>query len=141
MKNLIQLIAVTALGIFLTGCIVISKNEQPVVVQPASPEAVVCAEIDAAGKLDFDSSRGAALDLIAARKNLAPSVQVHLVNTIFRRLSFENSKMSVLQTLVKNPSFSNAAKQSILAQLPKLNFDSNKSALLRWINDRGELKA
>jgi hypothetical protein len=49
--------------------------------------------------------------------------------------------MQVLEVLIKNPSFSNPAKQTLLSNLNKLSFDQSKAALLRMLNDRGELKA
>jgi len=141
MKDLVRLLSVVVIGILLSGCIVISRNDPPPVVMPPSPEAAACAEIDAAGGLAFDSSRSAALNAIASRPNLSHTAQVHLVSTVFRRLSFEDSQMSVLRTLIANESFSNAAKQTLLANISKLHFDSTKSALLQLLNNRGELKA
>ena len=144
MKTLALCVAVLGLG--LTGCIVISRDESPVceplaVFQPGSPEAVACAEIDAAGKLTFDSSQTSDLSAIAARPNLSPEVQVHLASTVLRQLRFESSKMTVFQMLIQNPSFSNAAKQYLLANLSRMRFDSDKTALLQLINGRGNLKA
>ena len=53
---------------------------------------------------------------------------------------FDNQKMDVLRTLIRNPAFSNAAKQNILVNLNKLSFDNQRAEILRLINDRGELK-
>jgi hypothetical protein len=141
MKDLIRLLATAVVGILLAGCIVVATDDSPPVVEPPSPEAATRAEIDAAGNLGFDNSRVAALNTIAGRANLSQSAQVHLVKTVFRRLTFDNNQMTVLRTLIANESFSNAAKQTLLAQMSKLHFESSKSALLQLISDRGELKA
>lgn len=137
MKNLALLFAILAVG--LTGCVVISKTES-VMVQPGSAEAALCAEIDAAGKLNFDSSQTSALNAIAKRNSLSPTAQMHLVNTVLRRLRYDHSRMTVLQTLIANPSFCNAAKQHLLVNLSRLSFDSSKRSLLRSLDGRGDLK-
>jgi hypothetical protein len=141
MKTLIQALVLVSLGFVLTGCVIVSEEDTPVVTRPPSPEAATLAEIDAAGKLSFDNSRGDALKSIARRPTLSPNAQVYLVETVFRRLSFENSRMSVFKTLIENEAFSNAAKQRLLGNISKLSFDSDRAALLRMISERGELKA
>jgi len=148
MKKILTSIVLGAMTVALSGCIVVGvtrKNqtlpeEQPVVVVQATPDSVAYAEIDAAAKLDFDNSRLSALNNIAARSPLSTAAQVHLINRAFQRLDFDNSKMTVLQTLIRNPSFSNTAKQTILVNLNRLSFDNQRSALLAAINERGELK-
>ena len=138
MRKLARMILTAALGLLSGGCVVISsRTVEPVVIHPNSPEAALSAEIDAAGKLGFDHSRTAALNSIAARPGLSDSGQVHLVNTVFRRLEFENNQMAVLQTLIKNESFSSAGKQGVLANLPRLRFDNNKASLLQMIGKTG----
>jgi hypothetical protein len=63
-----------------------------------------------------------------------------LLGLLIERLSFESSKVEVLQTLIANPAFSPAAKEAILMQVGKLSFDSNKTALLVAIQKRAEGK-
>jgi len=141
MKKLLACFAVAILGV-LTGCVIVSEPEEPpVVLRPGSAEASTFAEIDAAGRLSFDSSRTSALKSIASRTNLSEMAQVHLVDTVFRRIGFESSRMSVLQTLIENEAFAHAAKQRLLANLSKLDFDSDRAAVLRMLDKRGELKA
>jgi hypothetical protein len=111
-----------------------------VLVPPANADSATCAEIEAASKLDFDSSRASALNAIACRTNLTSEAQVHLESAVFYRLNFESHKMDILRTLIHNPAFSNAAKQNLLVNLNRLSFDSNRAEILRIINERGELK-
>ncbi len=106
----------------------------PIVTNPA--DAATLAEIDAAGRLDFDSSRVQALTQIAERSGLAPAPQVHLVNTAYRCLGFDSSKAAVLQKLIANPAFCDAARQAIVSQLNRLSFDSSRQAILNDVNKR-----
>ena len=115
-------------------------EEPPIVIQPGSAEAATFAEIDAAGNLSFDDSRTTALKAIASRANLSERAQVHLIDSVFRRLSFEHSRITVLQALIENEAFTYAAKQKLLGNLSKLAFDSNRSAVLHMLDKRGELK-
>src|SRR5262245_25442071 len=143
MKTRLTTLGVIGLtGVCLTGCIVFSverKNPPPppapevVMVPSTTADSVVLAEIDAAAKLDFDSSRLTALNKIAARTNLSASAQVCLVNHVFKRLDFDSSKMTVLNTLVVNPGFCNAAKQTVLTDLSKLSYDNDRASLLASI--------
>ncbi len=107
----------------------------------SASDAIACAEIDAAGKLNFDSSQVTALKRIAQRTELSSISQAHLVSVTFHQLRFSSSQMMVLQSLINNPSFANAAKQGILANLSRMSFDSDRLTLLRMINDRGELSS
>ncbi len=149
MKTGLAILGVGLAAVFLTGCIVFSverKNPPPppapevVVVPSASADSVVLAEIEAAAKLDFDSSRLTALNNIASRTNLSAAAQVCLVSHVFKRLDFDSSKITVLNTLVGNPGFCNAAKQTVLTDLSKLSYDNDRASLLASINQRGELK-
>ena len=141
MKKLLSCFTVAILGI-LTGCVIVPEPEEPpAALHPGSAEASTFAEIDAAGKLGFDSSRTAALKTIASRSNLSEMAQVHLVDTVFRRVGFESSRMIVLQTLIENEAFTNSAKQRLLANLSRLAFESDRVAVLRMLDKRGELKA
>jgi hypothetical protein len=131
------LLGITAV---LTGCVGIeignrsSSPTPPVIV--TSADAATVAEIDAAGRLDFDSSRTATLTQIASRPGLSPTAQVHLVNTAYRRVQFSDSKVAVLRAVIANPDFSDAARHAIVSQLQNLRFDSNKQAVLNELNQR-----
>jgi len=94
------------------------------------------AEIDAVGKLPFDSDREQGYKRIAERQGLSPEVQVHLVEAALGRLSFDNAKEGVLLTLIENPDFSSAAERTILEKLDKLAFANSKKKILKAISDR-----
>jgi hypothetical protein len=99
-------------------------------------QAATVGEIDAAAHLNMDSARTHALAQIAERPGLAPPVQVHLINTAYRCLSFENSKVLVLQKMIARPDFCDATRHAIVSQLGRLSFESNKQDLLNRINQR-----
>src|SRR5262245_1336390 len=100
-----------------------SKSSPPTVVMASNTEdAAVLAEIDAAGKLDFEDSRVNALKQVAGRSGLTPANQVHLVNVTLRKLSFDQGRVDVLLTLIQNPAFSPAAKEAIFRQMERLDF-------------------
>jgi hypothetical protein len=129
----------------LTGCVDISVGSRrpspPIIVSSPSPElnpadAATVAEIDAAARLTVDSSRLRALQQIAERPGLSPSVQVHLVNVAYRSLSFESSKLPLLRTIIANPAFCDSARQALVTQLNFLSFDSSKESILREVNQR-----
>src|SRR5690349_15160128 len=116
----------------LTGCINLSFGSRrppptsPVVVPsvPLAPaDAATIAEIDAAGRLNFDSARKESLSQLAQRPALSPAGQVHLVDVAYRTMSFDGAKLEVLRALIANPSFSDAARQAIVMQLDHLSFD------------------
>ncbi len=115
-------------------------TKEVVVVPGGTEESATLAEIDAAGQLSFDPSRAEALKKVASRANISPAVQVHLVDVVFKRVTFEPSKVEVLQALIANPAFSVATKECILKQLHQLNFEPNKAALLDSIQRRAEAK-
>jgi hypothetical protein len=145
MKRMLVWSLVAVTGILLSGCIYVGVERkvgspEVVVVPQGTADSATFAEIDAAGKLDFENSRASALITIAGRTNLSCSAQVHLQDTAFRRMSFENQKMDVLRTLIRNSSFCNPAKQNLLVNLNKLSFDNNRAEILRLINERGTLK-
>lgn len=107
----------------------------PVIVgDPA--QAANLAEIDAAAQLNMDNARTEGLLRLADRPMLAPPVQVHLVNTIYQRLSFDNNKVQVLKRVIARPDFCDPTRHAIVAQLAKLGFDSNKQEILNDINRR-----
>ncbi len=103
----------------------------------SSDEAI--AEIDAASKRSFDDDRTDALERIARRHGLPCRAQVYLVDTALNKLSFENSKRSVLITLIDNRSFCRAAKARILDRIEDLGFQHDQVAVLDAIDRRGSL--
>ena len=92
------------------------------------------AEIDAAAQLNFEQNKLALFNQIAARSNLSPGAQVHLAEAAFKHLNFEGNQLQVLLKLIGNPAFSSAAKEAILKDLSKLNFENNKQSVLDAIN-------
>jgi len=100
------------------------------------PDDDTIAEIEAVGKLLFDSDREQAYKRIAARQGLSAEAQVHLVEAVLGRLSFDNAKEDVLLKLIENPDFCSDAEQTILEKLDKLAFPSSKKRILKAISDR-----
>ncbi len=94
------------------------------------------AEIDAVGKLSFDSERKKGYERIAERQGLSPEAQVYLVGVVLRKLSFDNAKEQVLLTLIENPGFCSAAERKILESIDRLAFPSSKRKVLKAISDR-----
>ena len=124
--------------ICLGGCVVIVDEETRGPSGPGaySPDSETIAEIDAVGKLSFDSDREQGYGRIAARQGLSAEAQVHLVEAALGRLSFDNAKEDVLLTLIGNPNFCSAAERTILQKLDKLAFPSSKKRILKAISDR-----
>lgn len=124
-------------AICLGGCIVIVDEEtrEPSGSGIHSPDDTI-AEIDAVGKLSFDSDREQGYERIAARQGLSAEAQVHLVEAALGRLSFDNAKEDVLLTLIENPDFSRAAERTILEKLDRLAFANSKKKILKAISDR-----
>ena len=131
----------------LSGCVVSvgSRVQSPPPPSPPPPPTVVVsdpgqaatiAEIDAGAQLNMDSSRTHSLAQIAERPNLSPPVQVHLINTTYRCLNFESSKVEVLQKIIARPDFCDATRHAIVSQLGQLGFESSKQDLLNRINKR-----
>ena len=149
MKNPFLVACVGLLAVSLSGCIVVGIDrhhgsheteavEAPPV--PATADSVVISEINTASNLTFENNKLEALNAIASRTTLSTSAQVHLVHKAFAKLDFEPSKVTLLQTLIKNPSLSNTTKQAILTNVSKLSFENNKTIILAALNQRGELK-
>jgi hypothetical protein len=115
-------------------------TKEVVVVPQGTEDSATIAEIDAAGQLSFDPSRTDALKRVASRANISSAVQVHLVNTALKRITFEPNKVEVLQALIANPAFSVAAKECILKQLNQLTFEPNKAAILEAIQKKADGK-
>jgi hypothetical protein len=148
MKRFFFLTLGTLGAAIVTGCVGISvgggsKNvthpsppAPPPVVILTPADAATRAEIDAAAKLDMDAARLSALQQLAQRPGLDPGNQVHLVNTAYRCLGFDSSKVAVLQSLIANPSFSDQARQAIASQTSCLSFDSSRQTILNDLNRR-----
>ncbi|OHB82987.1 MAG: hypothetical protein A2Z38_03550 [Planctomycetes bacterium RBG_19FT_COMBO_48_8] len=135
MNRSLLVIVLLVSAICLGGCIVIVDEETR---GPGThlPDDGTIAEIDAVGKLPFDSDRQQGYKRIAERQGLSPEVQVHLVEAVLGRLSFDNAKEDVLLTLIANPDFSRAAERTILDKLDKLAFANSKNKILKAISDR-----
>ncbi len=125
-------------AMWMQGCIVIHTEEERVPPRPSATEPgdVTIREIDAVGKLSFDNDRQAGYKNIAERDGLSDRAQVHLVDAAFRHLSFENAKVDVLLTLIKNPCFGPAGKGAILERLDRLSFENHKTQILEAISQR-----
>ena len=131
------------IGLFLSavcvaGCVVIVNEETrgPDGPDVYMPDDETIAEIDAVGRLPFDSDRKQGYERIAAREGLSPEAQVHLVEAALGKLSFDNAKEEVLLTLIENPDFSSVAERAILEKIDKLAFSSSKNKILKAISDR-----
>ena len=139
MYKSMKYIGVLTSALMLAGCMVIVKDEHRVPPAP-DPQCTVAADtiaqIDAAGKMSFDSDKESAYKAIARRNHLCDAPQVHLVMAVFKELNFESSQESVLLTLIQNPEFSTAGERAILDRIDRLHFDSTKSRVLKAINAR-----
>jgi len=125
-------------AVCLAGCVVIVNEESR---GPDGPEVYIpddetIVEIDAVGKLPFDSDRKQGYERIASREGLSAEAQVHLVDAALGKLSFDNAKEEVLLKLIENPDFSREAERTILEKLDKLAFSSSKKKILKAISDR-----
>jgi len=138
MRNAILLCGLVLAAIWMQGCVVIDTKEERVPSRPAATEPgdVTIREIDAVAKLSFENNRQAAYKNIAQRDELSDPAQVHLVDAVFKHLSFENMKVDVLLTLIENPCFSPAAKAAILDRLDRLSFENHKTQILEAVNKR-----
>lgn len=148
MKSPILPVLVGSSLLLATGCVISVGGRHspppppapPVVMPPevvATPgDAATFAEIDASARLDFENGRHDALAAIAARPNLSPAAQVHLINVAYRCLSFDDKKVSVIRQVIANPAFSDPGRQAVVSQLNLLSFDSNRQTLLGAVNDR-----
>lgn len=142
MKTKPPFIALILLAAGLTGCVGVSIGSRRPPVPPAPPvmvasaDAATVAEIDAGARLSFDSSRLQALNRIAQRGDLSPTAQVHLVNVGYRCLTFEDSKVALLRSVIANPAFCDATRHAIVTQLGSLSFDDSKQAVLNELDNR-----
>src|SRR4051812_33650887 len=71
-------------------------------------------EIDAAGKLKFETARAEVLRSIAVRKGLSVVEQQRLVWVTMYRLKLDPPREQILTTLIDNPDFTQDAKSKIL---------------------------
>ena len=127
-------VGLVASAMFLASCVVVVKEETW---KPAGlPTDDAIAEIDAVGKLSFESDRKQAYERIAAREGLSDESQVHLVEAMLDKLTFDNAKEEVLLTLIENPDFCSDAERIILEKLDKLAFASSKKRILKAMSDR-----
>ncbi len=137
MKRNLLLVGLVLALVGLPGCIVVCTDEvksyEPSVVEP---EDVAIREIDAVGKLAFEDDRQHGYRQIARRASLADGAQVYLIEAVFKRLAFEDAKVDVLLTLVRNPAFSVAAEAALLDRLDRLAFEDNRRKVLDAIDKR-----
>ena len=137
MNRSLLVVGLLVSAICLGGCIFIVDEETRGPGRPGTyPPDDTIAEIDAVGKLSFDSDREQGYERIAARQGLSAEAQVHLVEAALGRLSFDNAKEDVLLTLIENPDFSSDAERTILEKLDKLAFANSKKKVLKAISDR-----
>jgi hypothetical protein len=149
MKRLASLLGIGLVSLLATGCVGISVGggkqspppppsplPSPPVIVGAPADAATVAEIDGAARLSMDATRAEALRALAQRPGLSPTAQVHLVNVAYRCLSFDSSKVSVLQAVIANPAFCDPTRQAIAAQLGGLSFDASKQTILSDLNRR-----
>jgi hypothetical protein len=139
MRTLLLATMLISTLVWSTGCMVVVKEEKK---YPPAPDVVciptdaVVEEIDAVGKLSFESGRLEGYQRIAARRRLNDTVQAYLVEVILDKLSFESSKEAALMTLIGNPCFSLDGRQAILNHLERLSFESTKTRILKAIDER-----
>ncbi|UCF15727.1 MAG: hypothetical protein JSW59_20220 [Phycisphaerales bacterium] len=134
MRKSLIVTGLAVLVLCLGGCIFIVKDETHDYEGMSSGGTI--AEIDAVGKLSFDSERKKGYERIAQREGLSPEAQVYLVEAVLDKLSFDNAKEAVLLALIENPDFSSAAESEILDRIDRLAFESSKNKILKAISDR-----
>ena len=119
----------------MQGCVVIDVEETSSPTSISKDDTMV--EIDAVGKLSFENGRHEGYKKIAEREDLSANAQAYLVEAVYKKLSFENSKEDVLLALINNPSFCSTGKRAILDDLDKLAFENTKQRILNAITERG----
>lgn len=134
MKNSLIVFTVAASLLWLGGCFIFVGDESHDGVGASAENTIT--EIDAVGKLSFDSERKDGYKRIAKREGLSPGAQVYLVEAALEKLSFDNAKEEVLLTLIKNPNFSSIAENEILDNIDDLAFERTKKKILDAISDR-----
>ena len=134
MKSSLIVVGLVVSVLWLGGCVFVVKEETHE--HKGAPAGATIAEIDAVGKLSFDSDRKNGYERIAERQGLSPVAQVHLVEAALGKLSFDNAKEEVLLTLIENPDFCSAAEREILESIDRLAFESSKKEVLKAISER-----
>ncbi len=134
MKNGFIVVGLAVSGLCLGGCIFVHSDETHDHGRFSADGTI--AEIDAVGKLSFDSERKKGYERIAERQGLRSEAQVHLIEAVLGKLSFDNAKEQVLLTLIENPGFSSAAELEILERIEALAFENSKQKILKAISDR-----
>jgi len=133
MKNSLIVVELVVSMLCVGGCTVFVGEETR---RTRGGSEATIAEIDAIGRLSFDSERKKGYERIAARDGLTAAAQVHLVEAVLGKLSFDNAKEQVLLTLIENPDLCGAAKREILERIDRLAFESSKKKILKAISDR-----
>ncbi len=133
-RNLLIVTLAVAAG--MGGCVVISSEEEPSRPVVVEPDDATIREIDAVGRLAFDHDRKSGYERIARRQGLGAGAQVYLIEAVFKHLAFENAKVDVLLTLVRNPSFDSAAEAALLDRLDRLAFENDKRKILDAVSAR-----
>lgn len=137
MRRRLPAIGLFIAAICMSGCVVVVDEEggesRGHTHLPADP---TIAEIDAVGKLSFESDREQGYKRIAQREGLSAHAQVHLVEAALGKLAFDNAKQEVLLTLIENPAFCDAAERTILEKLDRLAFENSKKKILEAIGKR-----
>ncbi len=87
-------------------------------------------------ELSFESDRKQGYERIAGREGLSAEAQIHLVESVCDKLSFDSAKEEVLLTLIANPSFCSEAEQAILDRLDRLAFEISRKKILEAISER-----
>ncbi len=134
MRKSLIVVGLAVSVLFTGGCIFVHSDETHDHGRFSADSTI--AEIDAIGKLSFDSERKKGYERIAEREGLSPEAQVYLVEAALRRLSFDNAKEQLLLTLIENPGFCSAAEREILERIDALAFESSKQKVLKAISDR-----
>jgi hypothetical protein len=144
----LALSALALLGLASTGCLVISANRSVSPAPSPAPREVyrpadefhssdlLVKEVDAAAALGFEQSRVEALTRIARRVPLRPDIQARLVWAAYLRMDFEQNKMELIRTVLKNPSCEDDARGAVLDGLNHLSFEQNRRELLELVGGR-----
>jgi len=133
MKNSLIVVELVVSMLCVGGCTVFVGDETR---RTRGDSDATIAEIDAIGKLSFDSERKEGYERIAVREGLTARAQVRLIEAILDNLAHDSAKQEVLLTLIANQSFSDAAERKIQGQIEKLAFESSKKNVLKAISER-----
>jgi hypothetical protein len=125
-----------AVALWSQGCVIVNKEEK--VVRPAPipsvPADPAIRDIDTVGNLAFADNRRVTYTNIAQREDLSAEAQVHLVEATLEHLPMEDMKVTVLTTLIANPSFSSEARVAIVDRLDQLSFEENKMTVMNALS-------